>query len=628
MPGVTVRPDYFAKDESVNSGDNAINYHEIRLNPEGYNVARTVAALPGVATGFDFSSDIIVRGGDPDENLTVIDNLPVPYPVHFPAIGGGFGQASIVSVEGVEEVEFSPGGYGARNGEKISSLMNITLRDGNKERFEALVDLNMSAVEAMVEGPLGRKFNYIAGYRRSFLELVDLISNIGNVTPSFDDFYLRCAYSPNPGNKIWLFGIQTLDRMSVPGGSNGATEDMKWNGYQTISGLNWRALLGEVGYSVLTFGGTNLVNDLISQDTALDSLAFQFRPHELHLYLREALSMSPFKGHELQTGVFTGFTDADYAYYSRDYANGGEVRDTTEGSWLNAGAYLQYSFSPWQWLKLMPGVRVSYNTLTDEILAEPRAGLSLKPFAKTAVNMSFGVYHQLNDYRVHINNEGLSSKRAWHAIAGVEQLIRDDLKLSLEYYYKHLDNLLYYDTVDSQYTNLEYGKAQGVELFVQKKMGRHFYGQAAYSLCFSERTNPSDGTYAADWDTRHIVTLITGVKFLKNFEASVKYRFSSGRPYTPFDTANAYFNPLDSLWYADRVAERNSDRLPFYSRLDFQLSHTSYTRSGIAITGFVNLQNVLNQSNVVDYQWDSKEGKVVPWEQFRFMPVGGVTVKF
>ncbi len=632
LPGVTVRPDYFTKGDDATTSEVELNYHEIRLNPEGYNIPRTVASLPGVATGYDFSSDIIVRGGDPDENLTVIDNLPVPYPVHFPAIGGGFGQASIVSVEGLDAFTFSPGGYSARFGDKLSSLMEISMRDGNKDKFEALADLNMSGVEAMLEGPIGPKFNYIAGYRRSFLEIVDLISDIGNVVPSFDDIYLRLAYSPTPRHKIWAFGIQTFDRMDIPPDAGGVGDIMWWRGHQTISGLNWKALLGSLGYSVLTLGGTDLVNDLTAADTVLDSNVYNFRPHETHLYIREAVSVTPFKGFQIEAGVFGGYSEGNYIYMYREFSDTGDLLysayDTTDGGWYNAGTYLQHVFTPLEWLKITPGVRAYYNTLTGELLAEPRAGLSLKPFQKTTFNLNFGIYHQLNDFRRHLNNDSLSSKRAIHGIVGIEQLLTDDMKVSLEYYYKYLDNLLYYDPVDSVYTNEGHGKSDGVELFLQKKMGKYLYGQAAYSLGFGKRWNPTDGTYPADWDTRHMLTLITGVKFLKNFEASVKFRYATGRPWTPYDTANAYFDPTDSLWYVERVSERNSGRLPAYSRLDFQLSYTSYTKSGVTISSFVNLQNVLNHSNVSGYGWDAEEGILVPSEGFKFMPVGGVVIKF
>jgi len=636
VEGVTVRPSYFSKDPAVTASDVKLTYHEMRTHPEGYNVARTVASLPGVSTGFDFSSDIIVRGGAPDENLTIIDNLPVPYPVHFPAIGGGFGQASIVSVETLDEVGFSPGGYAARYGGKLSSLMDITLRDGNKDRFEASFDLNMSAVGASVEGPIGAKFNYMANYRKSFLEIVDLVSDIGDVVPSYDDIYLRLAYSPSVIHKIWVFGIQTFDRMSVPGGSSGATDPMEFNGNQTIGGANWRMLLGDVGFSTLTMGGTNLRNGISAADSITDETTFSFEPHEIHLYFKEAVTLAPAQGHEIQFGLTGGYSDVRHEYFAiEDTMPDGSViptrGDTTEGSWYTGGGYAQYIYSPWSWLRLTPGVRVSYNTLTEEFGVEPRGGIALKPFFSTTLNLSFGIYHQLNDFSTHINHDGLLSKRAIHYIAGIEQMLRDDLKLSLEGYYKQLDNLIFYDETDSSYSNQGTGQAYGLELFVQKKMGKCFHGQASYSLAFSERENPSDGIYDADWDIRHMVTLIGGVKFLKHFETSVKYSYASPKPWTPFDLDDAWLNPETNQWVVSRVEDRNSGRLPAYSRLDFQISHTSYTKRGIAITGFFNLQNVLNHANVLNYGFgEDDNGDLIldPWEQFAFMPVGGVTIKF
>lgn len=634
VSGVTVRPEYFVKDEASTASEVRLNYHEMRTNPEGYNVIRAVAALPGVATGFDFSSEISIRGGDPDENLTVIDNLPVPYPVHFPSLGGGMGQASIVSVETVDEVEFSPGGYSARYGEKLSSLMAITLRDGNQDRFEAMVDLNMSAVGLSVEGPVGDRFNYIFAYRRSFLELVDLVADIGDVVPSFDDFYLRLAYKPSLNHKIWGFAIQSLDRMQVPGQGFGVPQrDLSWRGYQTIAGINWRMLMGDFGFSTLTLGGTNLENRMFSLDTLTDDEVGHYIPHETHFYLSEALTFNPWTGHEFQTGVLGSFSLGNYEYWQAAYIGPGGTEvpgegDTTSGSWFTVSPYLQYVWTPWRWLKVAPGIRFSYNTLNSELWLEPRAGLAISPFRTTTINLSCGTYHQLHDYDIMLERPEVVAKGATHYIAGVEQLVRDDLKLTLEGYYKDLKHLLFYNDAESKYVADETGNSYGLEFLAQKKMGKFLQGQFSYSLAFSERTNSDDGTFPADWDIRHILTLVGGVKFLKNFEFSVKYRYASGMPWTPYDTANAYFNPQDSLWYVDRVDARASGRLPDYSRLDLQISHTSYTKKGIMISGYFNLQNAFNHSNIVSYSWDGENKELKPSYNFFITPVGGVTIKF
>ncbi|MBN2379741.1 TonB-dependent receptor [candidate division WOR-3 bacterium] len=655
--GVTVRPQYFEKDPAVTVSDITLDYHEMRNHPEGYNVARTVASLPGVATGFDFSSDIVVRGGDPDENLTIIDNVPVPYPVHFPAIGGGMGQASIVNVEVLDKVEFSAGGYAARHGDKLSSLMDINLRDGNKDRLEALFDLNMSAMDVTVEGPIGHKINWIGGYRKSFLTLVDLVSDIGDVIPSYDDFYLRLAYTPNGNHKIWGFGIQTLDRMNVPPDAYTPEDTMTWQGYQTISGINWRARVGEIGYSTLTLGGTNLENKLLADDTLEGDLYFSYIPKETHLYLIESVKLAPSRIHEFQIGFQGGYSKTSYEYYQHEFTaiDGSIVEtqgDTTQGDWFSGHTYAQYIFSPFRWLKLTPGLRVGYNTLNEQFDVEPRGGISIKPLlalasprlkrieasddaeinlkwlTSTTLNFNFGIYNQLQEYDISINHPEIASKKAIHYIAGIEQLVSDDIKLSVEGYYKQLSNLLYYDDSAETYLSEETGEAYGLEFFAQKKMGKYLLGQASYSLAFSNRENPDDGSYPADWDIRHIITLIGGVKFLKHFEASVKYSYHSGQPWTPYDEENVRQNPANDLWIVERVAERNSGRLPAYSRLDLQLGHTSYTKGGIAITGFVNIQNTLDHVNVMSYGWNPEEGKLVPWENFRFMPVGGITVSF
>lgn len=627
IEGVIVRPDYFPKERYQATSNTELNFHEIRTDPEGYNLPRMLSSLPGVATAEDYASTIIVRGGSPDENLTILDNIEIDYPAHFPKIGSGEGAMSIVNTNLVRDVTFSTGGFSTRYGNRLSSFLNIELRDGNREHFEASCDLSMAGLELTVEGPITKKANHILSYRKSFLEILDKLVDIGDIIPYCDDYCARVVFEPNVKNRLSLLNIGAIGRLVVPKWSPNFNYDLKINSWMNIVGLNWQYLLGDI-----SFLQTTLSRNYLRQK--LDALTeFQYLPKEERYLLSTEMNLRPKSNITIETGGQIGFWFlqesvfvAPYRFPTGESVPGINIFGDT--ATYRAGIYMQLRYQPFKFLQIMPGLRYDYLHLNQKSVYSPRLSLSLPIFPFTTLNFAYGHFYQAPSYFTLMKEPELKFKRAIHYIVGIEQLITPSLRFTIEGYYK---DLAYLPVPATNEPNAELdstgsGNAKGIELFLHQKLVNKIYGRISYSYGFSYRYDWR-GTYSADWDKRHILTIIGGYQLMKNMDLSIKFRYASGRPYTPFDTLAKFQDQVSGNWYCPMSDKLNSANYPAYHRLDIQWSGTNHF-GPITITSYISIQNIYNRYNVYDYYWDVKEGKIKSYNQFSRMIVGGFHIAF
>jgi hypothetical protein len=132
-----------------------VDNFEIRSDPGGaFDIQRMVQSLPSVTSASDQENEIITRGGMPGENLFLLDNIEIPNPNHFGIEGAGGGPINMINPLFVREIEFTPGAFSARYGDKASSVMDIRLREGSREQLETAFDLSMAGARINAEGPI------------------------------------------------------------------------------------------------------------------------------------------------------------------------------------------------------------------------------------------------------------------------------------------------------------------------------------------------------------------------------------------------------------------------------------------------------------------------------------------
>jgi len=191
---VSVTTEYFQKSPDAPISVHTLEAEEIRRLPGGLeDVVRAISILPGVAQVQNGRNDLIVRGGAPSENLFVIDNIEVSNINHFGTQGASGGPLSYINLDFVAETSFKTGGFGAKYGDKLSSVLTIEMKDGRTDRFGGKATISASQFGLNIEGPVAEKGSYLFSARRSYLDFIFKAAGFGFV-PEYWDFLGKATY--------------------------------------------------------------------------------------------------------------------------------------------------------------------------------------------------------------------------------------------------------------------------------------------------------------------------------------------------------------------------------------------------------------------------------------------------
>jgi hypothetical protein len=255
---VNVSASYFANVEYEPVAATTMSYEEIRRHPNSAgDVSRIIMALPSVAKTNDVETALVVRGGSTLENAFYVDGIPVPSINHFPSQGASSGAMGLINLDFIEDVKFMPGGFGARFGDKMSSVTEIALREGNREQFNGQVDMSMVGVGGGVEGPLaGGNGSWMFSAHRSYFDLVvDLFEVEASTTPYYTDYQTKIAYDLSNRHRLTLIDIAGFDVSKIKKAQAIENEENDYgrgNWDVNTFGIGWRYLWGARGYSQTT----------------------------------------------------------------------------------------------------------------------------------------------------------------------------------------------------------------------------------------------------------------------------------------------------------------------------------------------------------------------------------------
>ena len=255
---IFVNEGYFEKTQDAVVSNRTMDYEEIRSDPVGvYDIQMMMQALPAVVSESDQSNEIIVRGGDPGENLFIMDNLEIPNPNHFGEQGTGGGPVNLISTQFIDKIDFFAGGFPAKYGDKQSSVMDVTLREGNYKKYEIEAEANMAGVGIVAEGPIVKdKSSYMISYKKSFLKYV--IKSAGlTAVPEYWNGQTKIVYNFSPKQKLSFNFILGEDGISINDENRPDLHDadhIEASGNQFATGFTYKSLFSENGYYELTLG--------------------------------------------------------------------------------------------------------------------------------------------------------------------------------------------------------------------------------------------------------------------------------------------------------------------------------------------------------------------------------------
>jgi len=646
---VTVTAEYFQKQPDRPVSLQTQSYEEIRRLPGGFeDVVRAVSILPGVAQAQAGRNDLIVRGGAPSENLSVVDGIEISNINHFGTQGASGGPLSFVNLDFVTETAFSSGGFGARYGDKLSSVLTIDLRDGRSDRWRGKGTIAATQFGLNAEGPMGETGSVIFSARRSYLDFIFRAAGFAFV-PEYWDFLSKANYKIGRDDEVSVLAIAALDNVKLfndtPDKRLDNSRILVSSQDQFLGGVRWLHLFGQ-GFWTVTLGQTIVQFDTQQRDTLLLPI-FSNDSYERESSLQADVLYQISRNTELSFGVQGRIVQFSSDMFLRPFwTNYGQlisVDASYETTAQKAGAFIQLS-QRWGNLQTIGGGRIDYfDMIKDKTVFSPRLALTYALTEVTNFNLSLGRYYQSPSYIWLVSepsNRSLSFVGADQTVVGFDHLLRSDIKLTVEAYYKNYFDypasltrpfLVMANTgagfggtddgfssfgVDRLASRGE-GRSQGIELFLQKKSSEiPHYGLVSVSYSRSEFKG-LDGVFRpGSFDQRWIVNVGGGYILNKKWELSGKFRLASGRPYTPY-------NP-DGTQVASQY---NSRRIPANHSLDIRVERKWMFETWNLIF-YLDVTNIYNRKPVDVPRYNEQTGQTENMGAIGIIPSIGIAAEF
>jgi len=672
---VVVTAPAFAFPEEVKTSGFLVSSSEVAGSAGALqDVARYVQTLPGVVIGAnDFRNDLIVRGGSPLENLYVVDNVEIPNINTFATFASAGGTVSLLDAALLRDVTFLTGGYPAAFGDRTSSVLQITQREGSRDRTRGRATVGFAGAGGIVEGPIARRGSWIVSARRSFLDLFAEDIGIGGV-PVLYTFNGKAVYDVSPKDRVWVVNVSGVDdiRLGLTEDSDPTEElsnlDITYSGSRSATGVNWQRLLGSRGVGLLGVTHSRAVVNQLAKDLirngvpppgtpvdeqiAAGATVFRESSAEAATTLKYDLTLYvPVVG-RMQAGGSVKRIEARYdtespfgtdsPFFPVPDANPFRLdqRITT----LQSGGYVQGTRALTARLSTTIGVRVDRYDDLDDTAVSPRLGMDYELTDRLSLRGAYGRYVQkpfLLFLAAYPENRTLDPFRADHYLAGLAFQADESTRVTVEAYRK-----IYADyPVSSQIPSLSLanvgdtfairdvlfpmvgegrGEVDGVELFAERKAGvGRWHGQA--NLAVSRvRHGGLDGVLRpGSYDYPVVANAVGAYRLSPRWDLSARVAYLAGRPFTPFDAALSTAQRR-AVYDLTRV---NEERVPDYFRLDLRVDH-HFVVGGQPVTIFGGVQNVTNRGNVSGYTWDRRSNVPRANEQQGIFPILGLEWEF
>ncbi|MBT3228190.1 MAG: TonB-dependent receptor [Candidatus Marinimicrobia bacterium] len=659
--------------ERLNPSQRELEPREIlTLAGGGEDIFRSITTMPGVIARSDASAQFYVRGGTPDQNLIIVDDVPVFNPYRLKALGGPI---SMFNPDVVEYVELLPGGFSAQYGDKLSSVLIARNREGS--RFENLGKVSMSLIDVRVlaEGPLpgsGEEGSWLLSGRRTYYDvLLDRLADVptGTVFPNFKDIQAKVVYDLSPEQKIRINFSDSREEMILTELEiEGEGEDLNLfenEDFFTLSN-NIDSRLASVGW-MNAFSDVSLSNLTLSRFN--DTWTMNFKAGDYHyspvidmrkMEIREDLTHILTPRHTIKTGLAISdlITDIGISMTmdsSSYYEQNPEDRRIDDGAILDRDIRLQNASSMTgmyiqdEWILIPPvltilgGFRGDYSTYTQEWVYSPRLSATYNLNYQTSLHMGWGHYYQAPNFvslfeRFERSIEwnlfetiNLRTEKSEHSLLGLEFRPSPEYVTKLEGYYKDLKNLVVQR--DSTYSyipdNSGAGFAYGAELFLQKRElpNSRLSGWFSYSYSVSKEKGEKPYFYYREFDQRHTLSLVGRINIYNNMFVDIQYGYGSGFPWTPpiYDSQGHVLRDAEG---EIRFEEKNTARYPVYERLDLRMSMRGELFGDYKIELYLELINALSHENIYEYYWSEDYETRFTSYMLPLLPFFGARVNF
>lgn len=646
------------------------------------DVLKALQLLPGVQSGNEGTSGIYVRGGGPDQNLILLDGVPVYNANHL------FGFFSVFNPDAISSVKLIKGGFPARYGGRLSSVLDIRMKDGNNKEFTAEGSVGIISSKLTLEGPIAKdKTSFIVSGRRTYIDILaqpfiglsNARNNYGDNTGGYYFYDATAKINHRFSNKSRLFLSTYLGRDKAYMRMNNESETRK---DENNVGLGWGNLTMALRWNYLItpklFSNTTLTHSRYNfntsmemkeslNDTISDNFAFSYDSGIQDWTAKVDFDYLPNPNNSIKFGynhIYHTFSPGVTVFELG--SNGENVIDTTFGN-KNIYAHEMELYAEDDW-KMGTRFKANIGIHASGFLVQDSSYYSLQPRVSVRFlvneNMSLkAAYSHMTQYIHLLSNSGIGMptdlwvpstavikpQKSVQFAMGVVYEISEGIEISLETYYKEMDNLIEYKEGASFFSlqggwedKLEFGEgnAYGIEFLARKKLGKTS-GWIGYTLSWANRRfdNISFGEwFPYRYDRRHDFSIVLSQHITDNINLGVTWVYGTGNAVTvplekygglsslPFfsgrgimsEGGELYMNPINHF------ETRNNYRMLAYHRLDIGINFNKETKWGFR-TWSLGVYNAYNRQNPFflefgqDYSQGANGGTVL--KQYSLFPI-------
>jgi hypothetical protein len=607
------------------------------------DVLKAIQLLPGVQSGVEGGTGVYVRGGSPDQNLMLLDGVPIYNASHL------FGFFSVFNADAINNVTLLKGGFPARYGGRLSSVIDINMKEGNQNKYRGKIGIGLIASNMMFEGPIQKgKSSFIITARRTYIDILlqPLIRSAsdgkGTAGYYFYDVNAKLNYRLGNKDRLFLSFYSGKDKFYATGKDNTSSHEssnefgLGWGNITSV--LRWNHqfapklfLNTTVNFSQFQFVTGIKYDDKNLQTNEQSNAEAQYLSGIRDWSLKTDFDYLPSPDHFVKFGtnaIAHRFKPGAFAVKS---SGNNSSLDTILGppniDAIEMAVYAEDDYKVNDKMKVNIGLHASgfqtegkfYSSLQPRLSGRYLLGKNWS--AKASYSKMSQYIHLLTNTGIGLptdlwvpSTKNILPEKSWQVAAGAAKTLPwKELELTIEGYYKEMKGVIEYKDGES-YLNSSSdwqskveagtGWAYGAEFMVQKKTGKTT-GWIAYTLSWSNRQFPNinnGNTFPFHYDQRHNVSFVMNRQLTPHIDFSVTWVYGSGAAVTlPTDQYqgidaspnNGQFSNSNAI---DAIPSRNNYRMGAYHRMDISMNFTKQKKHGLR-TWNISVYNVYNRKN-------------------------------
>ncbi|MBT33644.1 MAG: TonB-dependent receptor, partial [Thalassobius sp.] len=641
------------------------------------DVLKALQLMPGVQSGSEGTSGLYVRGGGPDQNLILLDGVPVYNVSHL------FGFFSIFNADALNRVELVKGGFPARYGGRLSSVIDISLKEGNMKEFHGEGNVGLISSKLTLEGPIIKdKASFMISGRRTYIDLLarPIIKNSSEddvvVGYHFHDVNAKFNYKFSDKDRLYFslytgrdkaYAFYKYDDDYTP---NYSEEEVGLRWGNVISALRWNHVFGKKLFSNVTATYSRYIFDIF---TNYEDSYYDFEEIKTVTEIYKARYYSgikdfaakidfdyyPSPNHVVRFGLNSIYHTFEPGAFNLNSSEISDINITQDTYGYEYTAYVEDDIKVNQNLNVNLGIHSSLFRVNQKnyYSVQPRVSARYLLPNKSSIKAS---YAQMTQFINLLTNSGIGlptdlwvpstenikPQEAWQVALGGAKSFNNGFEMSIEAYYKEMKNLVAYkegasflevDTDWETQVTSGNGESYGFEFLFQKKQGKTT-GWIGYTLAWSNRQFDElnfGRKFPYKWDRRHDISIAIVHEWKPKIDLSVAWVYGTGnsitlpigryetlRTQTPLfvdRTLNSYYDYSEIDYYG----ERNGYRMRSYHRLDVNLAFKKQKKWGERIwsLGVYNLYSRKNPYYIdIGYDYKTDKQKFVQYSLFPIIP--------